>query len=66
MHFTLFQIVGRHPSEHQEKLTELQDADGVYYVDGVVILCKCMLEAMLYKSIIVLGFENSHVALNLA
>lgn len=40
----------------------MQNTDGVYYVDVMVILCKCMLEDMQYKSIIILG---NHVALNL-
>lgn len=43
----------------------MQDTDGVYDVDMMVILRKCMLEDMQYKSIIILGFESSHVALNL-
>lgn len=44
----------------------MQDTDGVYDVDMMVILRKCMLEDMQYKNIIILGFESSsHVALNL-
>lgn len=44
----------------------MQDTDGVCYVDVMVVLCKCMLEDMQYKSIIILGFESNHVALNVA